>query len=226
MRAVTLAIRPWASVCAIVALCWGWCAPIRAQDVTEVTLKGALLFNFVRFATWPPESAPSSHLSACIIGDHAVGQAFAKAAGGRAIDGRTLQVTIIEPEVAPPFCHFLYISGVPRERVTAILTTVREAPVLTVSDLEGFASIGGIVEVFIDAGRMKFRVNPQSARRARVQISSRLLALAELVDAPPTSPPEPRTRGGLIPRANHDRSIHSGIGVRDDGDPLSVGRGR
>ena len=33
--------------------------PTLAQDVTEVTLKGAFLLNFARFADWPTESSPT-----------------------------------------------------------------------------------------------------------------------------------------------------------------------
>lgn len=53
---------------------------------------------------------------------------------------------------------------------------------LTVSDADTFASIGGIVQVLVENGKMRFRINPRSAKRARLQLSSRLLALAELVE--------------------------------------------
>ena len=167
-------------------------APALAQDVTEVTLKGAFLLNFARFADWPPESSPTgSSLAACVVGDHAVAESFARAAQGRTPNGRTIVVSAIEPNVALPACHFVYLSGMTRTRVAEILGTFREKAILTVSDLEGFAGMGGVVEVGVEAGKMKFRLNPHAAKRAHIQISSRLLALAELVDDAPAGPTAP-----------------------------------
>lgn len=167
----------------------GATARVHAQDVTEVTLKSAFLFNFVKFAEWPTDALPQSPtLSACVVGDRAVGDAFARSAKGRPLEGRTILVSILEQSAALPMCQVLYLSGLDRERVTAIIAGLRETPVLTVSDLEGFAAMGGIVEVLVETGKMKFRINPKSAKRAGVQISSRLLALADLVEESVTHP--------------------------------------
>jgi len=62
------------------------------------------------------------------------------------------------------------------------VSTLRDTPVLTVSDSDTFTKRGGIVQIFVESGKMKFRINSRSARRARLQLSSRLLALAEVVD--------------------------------------------
>ena len=51
----------------------------------------------------------------------------------------------------------------------------------TVSDFDGFASLGGVAQLFIENGKVRFAINPASALRARLQISSKVLALAKLV---------------------------------------------
>ena len=62
------------------------------------------------------------------------------------------------------------------------MSTLRDTAVLTVSDSETFTKRGGIVQIFVESGKMKFRINSRSAKRARLLLSSRLLALAEVVD--------------------------------------------
>jgi hypothetical protein len=164
---------------------------VYAQDVTEVSLKGAFIFNFARFTEWPPETLPpSGAVSACVVGDRGVGEALKRAVSGQKLNGRAIVVSILEPHVALPACHFLYVSGVPRARMAEIVYGVHEAPVLTVSDDDSFIKAGGMIQVFIESGKMRFRINPKSAKRARLQLSSRLLALADLVDgdAPPPPP--------------------------------------
>jgi hypothetical protein len=192
----------------LLVVCGGIWSPADAQDVTEVALKGAFLFNFVRFATWPADALPSSPtLSACVVGNRAFGEGFAKVVAGRTLDGRTIVVSIVEPGLALPICHVLYMSAsLPRTQVAEILARHRDTPVLTVSDLDGFAAMGGIVELFVDTGKMKFRINPQSAKRSRVQISSRLLVLAEIVEESP-HPAQPKGPTRAFSPARPTKSI-------------------
>jgi len=156
---------------------------VEAQDVTEVTLKGAFLFNFARFTEWPADALqPDTAVSACVFGDRAVADAFAKTVKGKQLAGRAVAVTTIAANESIPPCHLLYLSSVAEARIAEIVSTLRDTPVLTVSDSDTFTKRGGIVQIFVESGKMKFRINSRSARRARLQLSSRLLALAEVVD--------------------------------------------
>ena len=94
---------------------------------------------------------------------------------------------MIEPESPLPRCHVLYLSGISRAQIAAIVSSVRESPVLTVSDAEEFTKRGGIIQFFVESGKMRFRINARAAKRARLLLSSRLLALADVVDEEPTS---------------------------------------
>jgi hypothetical protein len=50
--------------------------------------------------------------------------------------------------------------------------------VLTIGDIDGFTSLGGIAHVFVENGRMRFELNLERAKLSRLQLSSKLLALA------------------------------------------------
>jgi hypothetical protein len=76
----------------------------------------------------------------------------------------------------------LYVSGADAARSPAILAAVRDAPVLTISDHEEFADRGGMIQLRVDAGRMRFVVNIQAAACAGLSFSARMLALAEVAD--------------------------------------------
>lgn len=176
------------SLYGLLLLVFGWSAQANAQDVTEVTLKGAFLFNFARFTEWPADSLPAqSTVSACVLGDRAVGDAFAKQVKGKQVSGRSINVTIVDGASPLPPCHLLYLSGVSRTRIGEIVSNLRESPVLTVSDVEEFTKRGGIIQFFVESGKMRFRINARSAKRARLMLSSRLLALAEVVDEDSTA---------------------------------------
>jgi hypothetical protein len=61
------------------------------------------------------------------------------------------------------------------------MTSVRGLPILTISDGEDFARLGGIAHIFVETGKMRFALNLELAKRSRLQLSSKLLALATRV---------------------------------------------
>lgn len=174
---------PHRCVLALFLLFIGSTTHVLAQDVTEVTLKGAFLFNFARFTEWPADAfRADSTVSVCVLGDRPVANAFERTVKGKQLGGRAIVVTAVGAEDPIPACHLLYLSRVTESRLATIVSSVRDNPVLTVSDAEAFTKRGGIVQLFIENGKMKFRINSRAAKRARLQLSSRLLALAEVVD--------------------------------------------
>jgi YfiR/HmsC-like len=156
------------------------CAPAaRAQDVTAPSLKAAFVYNVAKFTEWPQDTLPAtSSLTACVLGDGDVGDALTRAVKDRLLAGRGITVSRVQQGDALRACHLLYISNVTAAQVAAVLVEVQGAPVLTISDVENFVRLGGIVHVFIEDGRMRFDVRADFARQARLQLSSRLLALA------------------------------------------------
>jgi hypothetical protein len=151
-----------------------------AQDVTEPALKAAFIYNFTKFTDWPEAAAPASEsFVLCVVGDEAVGGALEQMIKGRAIGGHSMAVAIVAPTGPQRACRVLYLSGMTAGQATQIITGLRDLPVLTISDLDGFVELGGIAQLFFEHGRLRFNVQVGSATRARLHISSRLLALAK-----------------------------------------------
>ena len=65
------------------------------------------------------------------------------------------------------------------------LIGIRKQPVLTVSDGNGFAAAGGIIELYVDKGRMRFAINLDAVEQSGLNLSSRLLGLARIVRGVP-----------------------------------------
>jgi hypothetical protein len=151
-----------------------------AQDVTEPALKAAFIYSFAKFTDWPVDAVPvSKPLLMCVVGDDAVGEALEQAVKARMIGGHSLTVSYMAP-VPQRECHILYLSGAKANQAGPLVASVRDVPVLTISDGEGFIELGGIVQFYFENGRLRFTIRVQSAKRARLQVSSQLLALARL----------------------------------------------
>jgi hypothetical protein len=154
-------------------------AAASAQDVTEPALKAAYIYNFALFTQWPADLVPAgAPLVMCVVGDADVRSALERVVGQRQLGGRA--VTVMDPTPSlQRGCHLLYVSGRTSDEAGRLIAGLRDAPVLTISDLQGFTARGGVAEFFFDQGRLRFSVQLEAARRARLQISSRLLTLAK-----------------------------------------------
>ncbi|MFN2444595.1 MAG: YfiR family protein [Vicinamibacterales bacterium] len=179
-------LRIGAALATLVLLC---ASTSRGQDVTEVALKAAFIYNFAKFTEWPLEVLPSAaSLTACVIGDAAVGDALQRAIKGRTVAGHSMSVSPVTADGSLQTCHLLYLSNLPAKQAAQIAAGLRGSSVLTISDIDEFARLGGIAQFFVENGKMRFSINLESAKRSRLQLSSKLLALAALVESADLSP--------------------------------------
>jgi hypothetical protein len=152
-----------------------------AQDVTESALKAAYIYNFAKFTEWPAGVVLAAEpLALCVLGDTNVGDALKRAVKDRELGGHSMAVS--QPAMGAtgpqPTCHVMYVSGVSAGQAAEVIARVRDVPVLTLSDVEGFTDRGGIAQFFFENGQLRFTVQLESIKRARLRISSRLLSLA------------------------------------------------
>jgi hypothetical protein len=68
--------------------------------------------------------------------------------------------------------------------VNEAIQTLKGVPVLTIGETPGFARNGGIINLILEDNKVRFEVNVAAAKEAELNISSRLLALARIVQSP------------------------------------------
>jgi len=169
----------------ILALCWlGWLpAQCLAQSGAEreYELKAAVLYHIIEYVEWPKDS-PSNQPPAIRIG--LLGQIpFAEALellDGKTMQGRKLLVKKISRPQDAADCQVLFISASEKPRVSEIVSELKNRPILTVSEFEGFAERGGMVNLVAGQNRINMEINREVASQARLSISSQLLKLAKV----------------------------------------------
>ena len=165
------------------------CAPAAlAQDVTESSLRSAFIHNFVKFTVWPPDVlAAGAPLAACVLGDAPLVSVLANYVQGHPVDGHEIVVSGVAPDGMLRSCHLLYVSGMTAKAAAKAVSTLVGAPVLTLSDVDQFARIGGMAQLYVEDGTLRFRVNLDTTKRSRLQLSSKLLSLATIVQDIPNA---------------------------------------
>ncbi|HEY4563473.1 MAG TPA: YfiR family protein [Thermoanaerobaculia bacterium] len=166
-------------------------ALLGAQTASEYDIKAAFLYNFTKFVDWPPDAFPDpSSLKVCVLGENPFGTSLQTIAG-ELVGNRKLTVMRTDSLARPAGCQVLFISRSERERVPQILAAVKGSPVLTVGDTKGFVDEGVIINFVLEGSKVRFEINTDSADRAGLKISSKLLQLAKRIVANPGARPGP-----------------------------------
>jgi len=152
-----------------------------AADVApDVAVKAALLYNFAKFAEWPalPADAP---IAFCVVGDDRIAAALEGTVRGQNINDHPLDVSRPHDSAMWRACQLLFIAEPEIRRWIAGLEAIKTMPVLTVSDVKGFSQTDGIIELYVEGGRMRFAINVDGTERSGLRLSSRLLGLAKII---------------------------------------------
>ena len=153
----------------------------QAIDVApDTAVKAAFLYNFAKFTVWPA-LPPAALIAVCVIGDDAIAAALVETVRGQKISGHTLNVLRPRDSATWGTCHVLFLTGADARRSAEALDAIKKLAVLTVSDGEGFARGGGVIELYVEGGRMRFSINVDAAEQSRLRLSSWLLALAKII---------------------------------------------
>jgi hypothetical protein len=166
------------------AVLWSGQAGLAAVPVArEHQVKAIFLFNFVQFITWPAAAFPDPHapITIGILGDDPFGPFLEEAVQGEAIDGRALTIKRLQHIEEVMGCHMLFVSKSESERLDQILAAVQGKSIVTVGEMQAFAHQGGIINFFTVGNKVRYEINVAAAKRAHLDISSKLLRLAKIV---------------------------------------------
>jgi hypothetical protein len=166
------------------ALCFmGSLGVLHAEDTEqEYKLKAAFLVNFARFITWPELSfsPDQSRFTLYVAGKNPFGAAL-NGVDTKKIGDRVPQVIFVDSLNKVPQCHLLYVSTSEEKNLKNFITRLGQQSVVLVSDLPGFAKIGGSIEFVTQEDRLSFIINHSALKQRGIQVSSSLLNLAASV---------------------------------------------
>jgi hypothetical protein len=171
----------WLRIGAALALTLVAVGSARAQPAPEPALKAAFVYTFAKFVEWPVDALPAKAPLTMCIGDRGVADALEQIVAGRSIEQHGLVVTRVTAATNLRSCQILYLGDLDARRSADLVAALQGASALTISDFDGFTALGGVIHFFADHGSMRFAINLESAQRARLHVSSRLLGLASIV---------------------------------------------
>lgn len=162
------------------------CRSAAAQQeyqANEYEIKAAYLLNFPSFVEWPGSATPElqSPIRFCLAGPDPLGSSLSRMIADRLSRGRSLLFRRLDRTDSFSNCQILYISASEGKYIPQILDSLHGASILTVGENDQFAEQGGMIQLVMQDNRIHFKINPTAASQAGIRISSKLLALAQIV---------------------------------------------
>lgn len=156
-------------------------SPAWAQ-APEYQVKAAMLANFATFVEWPAAAFAKSDspFTVCVVGKDPFGPILEHELG-KSVGSHPVQVLRVEPPEGAAACHMAFVSRSEQSRLKQIVPAVQKGNTLIVSDTgktRDFCSMGGMIALLMEGGKVRFELNSDAAAKAGLRIDSRLKRMA------------------------------------------------
>lgn len=153
---------------------------IAERQVSEYDLKLVYLYNFTKFVAWPEaeDLSRAKTFNICIDGTLPSSATLAQLRA-KATNGRRINVMALNQMASAAHCHILFFRNRTDQNIDKVLQSIGGSAVLTVGELDGFATSGGMIEFSVNAqNRLELEINLSQVRSGGLHISAQLLEIA------------------------------------------------
>jgi hypothetical protein len=179
----------WATglcLAAAVALTLLCIEPFAAADISSASaaqVEAIFLLNFAKYVDWPAAAFPdnSAPLTIGVMGLDPFGGYLQQRVEGKTINGHPFVIKHLAANADLSGCQILFISDSEASRMDGILDRAGMLPILTVGEDEQFAQKNGIINFVLKDGKVRLEIDLTVAKKTGLTISSRLLAVADVV---------------------------------------------
>lgn len=159
--------------------------PVLIDTEREYNVKGAFLYSFGRYTSWPSDflSKEGDPFVIGVFGDAPITRILRRIEMTKKINGRAVRLRRFTklPEISS--CHILFVSrSVPITDQKQVIQTSQKSATLVVGEVEDFTELGGVARFFIADGSVKFEINLTVARKKHLSFDAKLLRLAKVIE--------------------------------------------
>lgn len=173
--ALLLAVLPFAAPAALA---------LDAEEELALKVKAALLFNIVKFVDWPPQklARADTPIRLCVLefAPDPLTAVLEDTVRGKSVDGHPLVIYRSSRAAELRDCHLVYTNETDGLRLRGALSMLEGTSALVVHEHEEALRDGAIRLLVVDR-RLRFEVNTAATARENLQLSSKLLSLAQVV---------------------------------------------
>ena len=162
----------------------GWLGDAAAANTgagqREYLIKAAFVYDMLKATQWP--KAHAGRVVLCVLGHDPFGAAW-RSIEGRPVGRGKLDVVQLQDTNGFAGCDALLIGTSERATWQQIRGGLVARPILTMSEMTGFAQDGGMVALMNVDNRLRFDVNLKAVHKAGLAINTDALEQANMVHA-------------------------------------------
>jgi hypothetical protein len=160
-------------------------SPTHAVTFEESQTKADFLYHFFHFIKWPSRGAEETRkpLVFCAFDKGPVENALQQLIMAPQARDPTVFFGLISDPSEASTCNYIFISGAKKHLIADAIESTYGKAILTVSDSEGFAQQGGMIELAHWGTRIHVLINLQNVTASGLKASSKLLQIATIVSS-------------------------------------------
>lgn len=158
-------------------------ARAQSPESAEYEVKAAFLYNFAKFVEWPADAFQNEKapIALCVFLHDPFGNALDDVIRGKTINKRELAARRVSDPRELRACQLVFVSDKESKHLPEMLNALKGASALVVGETDQFAEGGGGIQFYMEDNKVRFSANVDALQRARLTVSSKLLALARIV---------------------------------------------
>ena len=149
----------------------------------ESDVKAAFLYYFFHFITWPERGSEPADTpyEFCVLKQGPVINALKLVLASPKAAKTTVNLRRLTDAQKVSGCDYVFIDTASEKYAQTIIAATNGAAILTVSETEGFASMGGMIELKRNSNRINVLINTDVLNTQGLKASSKLLKLATII---------------------------------------------
>lgn len=157
-------------------------ASAQTSVAIEYQVKAVFIFNFTQFVEWPATSfsTENSPLVIGVLGENTFDSYLEETVKGESVNGHPLVVQYYKNITDIKTCHVLFINPSETNVIDTILSSLKGSNVLTITNNYDKSKQEEVIRFFIRNHKTGFQINPDAAKKANLNMSSKLLNVATI----------------------------------------------
>lgn len=165
---------------AILALCVRSVA--QQQIASDYQVEAAYLYNFAKLGQWPKQALPDGDplVIGVVGGDDDFGKVLTNVVAGKAAGTHPVVVRRLTSSGDLRSCQVLFFRSSERKHVQETIANLGPGSILLVGEDKDFLQEGGIINLLMENGAIRFELDPDALERANIHFSPQVLAQAKI----------------------------------------------
>jgi hypothetical protein len=147
-------------------------------DISNESLYASFITNIIKYSSFPNLQTEDAPLVVALSGPESLIKTVTSALDGATLRHRKVQVRIFH-KLPPAGANVVFVGQQNEGYERDLIASCSSVKALCISDSPAFAALGGAVQIAVKDGRIRFRINREGIHPLQIELSSRVMVLAD-----------------------------------------------